>query len=76
MYSSAFIRSSLIESVGYKDFKLLINFKNGTSYLYYDVPYEIYSELLHCTSPGKVYNSLIKSRYRCVNIGKDKERKG
>lgn len=60
---SQFIKSSLITSVSYKNFKLLINFSNGHSYLYYNVPYEVYDELIKTDSAGKFYNQNIKGKF-------------
>lgn len=61
---SVFLRSSLIASAAYDNFKLLIQFHNGTAYVYYDVAYAVFDGLVHSESPGKYYNEHIKGRYR------------
>ncbi len=60
---SKFLKSSLIYSVSYENYKLLVNFTNGTSYVYYNVPYQVYEELINSDSPGKFYNTRIRGRF-------------
>ena len=64
MKQSAFFKSSVIVSAVYSDWRLLINFTNGHSICYYDVPWNVYDRLVHAQSPGKYYNDVIRSHYR------------
>ena len=66
--TSKFLKSSLIHSISYDKYKLLINFKNGHSYLYYDVPFEVYEELSQTPSAGKFYNNRIKNKFSSKKI--------
>ncbi|MGI6108331.1 MAG: KTSC domain-containing protein [Eubacteriaceae bacterium] len=64
MKHSAFLKSSVIVSAAYSNWRLLINFTSGKSICYDDVPWEVYRDLLNAESPGKYYNEHIKFHYR------------
>ena len=64
-------RSSAISEIGYDYYEevLLITFKDsGASYYYYDVPYEVYDELLNAESIGRYFNNQIRGWYDCVRV--------
>lgn len=63
MKISRFLNSSVLMSAEYDSFRLLINFQNGRSFCYYNVPYSVFDELVHSPSPGKYYNQKIKNVY-------------
>lgn len=65
---SKFLDSSLISSISYDKFQLLINFKNGTSYIYYNVPYNVYEDLANAKSAGKFYNQKIKGYFQSKKV--------
>lgn len=44
------------------DKKLLIIFKNGSRYMYYDIPNSIYESFVTSDSQGKALNKLIKTQ--------------
>ncbi|NOT84350.1 MAG: KTSC domain-containing protein [Methylococcaceae bacterium] len=60
------VTSSNVESIGYdKDSQTLeIEFKNGTTYQYFDVPENVYNELEQADSVGGYLASRIKGTYR------------
>lgn len=60
--------SSNLESIGYKDNCLLVEFKNGGEYLYLDVPSDEYIRLLESQSLGKYFMSNIRNKYRCIKF--------
>ncbi|MBQ8772054.1 MAG: KTSC domain-containing protein [Clostridia bacterium] len=64
------IDSSNIEYVGYDERLqfLHIQFVNGTTYEYYDVPKRIYIDLITASSVGKYFHKYIKDVYRCSKI--------
>ena len=63
------VTSTFIYSLGYGDGNLVIKFRNdGAIYVYYDVPEEVYNELLSAESIGSYFNDNIKGiyQYECV----------
>ena len=59
--------SSNVVAVGYKDNDLYVDFKSG-SYVYKDVPKEIYNALLASESKGKFMWAHIRDRYDYVRL--------
>ena len=64
------IESSNIESIGYDaDSQTLeINFLNGSIYQYFDVPVNIYDDLIATDSHGKYFATYIKGIYRYSRV--------
>lgn len=63
------VSSSLIHSIGYDEGNLVTKFKsNGSIYVYYKVPAEVYDEFLNAESKGTFFNNNIKDvyQYECV----------
>lgn len=60
------VTSSNIASIGYDEetATLEIEFNNGSIYHYFDVPYNVYSELVSAESHGKYLAAHIKGHYR------------
>ena len=60
------VSSSNIAAVGYDEGSqtLMVEFKNGTSYQYFDVPERIFTELRDAGSAGAYLASNIKGVYR------------
>ena len=54
--------SSNVVAVGYEKNNLYVDYKSG-SYVYYDVPKEIYVGLLAADSKGKYMWAKVKGRY-------------
>ena len=54
--------SSNVVAVGYENNKLYVDYKSG-SYVYTDVPEEIYAGLLAAESKGKYMWAKVKGRY-------------
>jgi hypothetical protein len=60
------VTSSSIERVGYDGDRMtmLVEFRNGSIYEYFDVPEHVYGELKGAGSPGQYLAQHVKSRYR------------
>ncbi len=56
------VTSSNLASVGYDEdsLTLRVEFLNGTLYDYYNVPKEVFLDLLNATSKGQFFNQNIK----------------
>lgn len=59
--------SSNVVAVGYKDNKLYVDYKSG-SYVYENVPKEIYDGLLAADSKGKYMWAKVKGRYEYYRL--------
>ena len=56
--------SSNIKSIGYGEGTLVIEYLGSTQYEYYDVPQEVYDELVKAESKGRFVNQNIKGKYK------------
>lgn len=54
------VSSSNLSAVGYEDGKLQVDFLNGTSYVYSDVPRHIYDGLMPAPSKGSYLDQYVK----------------
>ena len=65
------VHSSNISSIGYdkKESFLVIRFTNGSLYKYYNVPPNVYHELMKATSHGGYFHAEIKGKYEYTKIG-------
>ena len=70
--SGRFIVSSTITSAEYDDEarELDITFTSGKTYRYFNVPLEIYAELLDAGSKGKFFNDNIKGAFAFGEVGR------
>jgi len=61
-----FVDSSNIESIGYNDDtqELYVQFLSGGSYIYSDVPREIFDGLMNAPSKGSFLNREVKGIYQ------------
>lgn len=50
-------------SYSYATLKLTVTFKNGSVYIYDDVPNDIYNQVRASSSAGKAFNAYIKNNY-------------
>jgi hypothetical protein len=57
------LNSSLISDVSFENGVLTINFTNGRDVTYQNVPVDVVSQLINSDSPGRFYNSKIRSKY-------------
>ncbi len=59
------VESSLVASAGYdsKNRTLVIQFHSGKIYLYYDVPEEVYKELMEADLVGSYFNAEIRGAF-------------
>jgi hypothetical protein len=64
------VQSTAIAKVGYSKRRhiLEIEFVNGAVYRYFDVPVNIYRDLMSAESKARFYDSNIKGHYRSVLI--------
>jgi hypothetical protein len=62
------VSSSNIESIGYEDETLQVNFLNGTTYQYFDVPSHIFDGLQEADSVGKYLAEHVKGTYRYSKV--------
>jgi hypothetical protein len=63
------VSSSNIESIGYENMILEVEFKNGSVYQYFHIPDIIYNHLMAAESHGKYFNEHIKnSKYPYTKI--------
>jgi KTSC domain len=70
--SGRFLVSSTIKSVEYDEGarELDITFTSGKRYRYFNVPLEIYAELLDAGSKGKFFNDNIKGAFAFAEVGR------
>ena len=56
------VKSSLIQAVDYDEDtkRLVVEFKGGKTYVYKEVPPEIYKDMLYAESVGKFFSANIK----------------
>tara|TARA_R110002050_G_scaffold3249_3_gene17203 strand:- start:52970 stop:53179 length:210 start_codon:yes stop_codon:yes gene_type:complete len=64
------VTSSNISEIGYDEPSrtLEVLFSNGSVYQYFDIPPQIYTELLHAGSVGRYLNSTIKGHFRYARV--------
>lgn len=64
------VSSSNIASVGYNPTEkiLEIEFNHGGIYQYFDVPQEVYDDLISASSHGKYFRANIMNCYECGKI--------
>ncbi len=63
--------SSNIRTIGYEEATqtLEIEFLNSSIYQYYNVPQNIYSEMMKADSKGKFLHFYINNAYPCSRVG-------
>lgn len=64
------VTSSNIAEIGYDEPSrtLEVLFLNGGLYQYFDVPPQVYQELMRASSHGQYLNAQIKGRYRYARV--------
>ncbi|MEZ9117715.1 MULTISPECIES: KTSC domain-containing protein [Vibrio] len=62
------VSSSNIDSIGYEDETLQIQFLNGSIYQYFDVPEHIFTGLIDADSAGKFLAANVKGTYRYSRV--------
>jgi hypothetical protein len=64
------VESSNVKAIGYdpKNSTVFVDFKNGASYEYYDVPERVFHELKNADSVGRFLNMEIKGSYSYSKI--------
>lgn len=66
------VESSDLLSVGYESNILYVSFRSGSTYCYYDVPENIYHDLLSASSKGKYFHAHIRTSFVYKKIKKIK----
>lgn len=61
--------SSNVDSIGYENETLYVRFKNGSLYLYENVPSYQYDALMSASSKGSYLAQNIKGHYSYARIG-------
>lgn len=64
------VESSNLKSVGYNPLEqvLEIEFRSGGVYQYFQVPFDVYEELLKAESKGKYFWSNIRNKYEYKKV--------
>lgn len=64
------VESSSLAAVGYDEAErtLVLEFRNGGTYAYFDVPKSRHRALLRAQSMGEHFMHHIRDRYRCVKL--------
>ncbi len=64
------VDSSNIRSIGYDEVRqiLEIEFKTGSIYQYYAVPFAVYTNLMSSSSHGQYFAKAVKNAYGCTKI--------
>jgi hypothetical protein len=62
--------SSNVASIGYnaETYVLEVEFSNGHIYQYFDVPQNVYTEIMSAASIGSYLNSYVRREYRYTRI--------
>lgn len=55
------VESSNIAAIAYKDDCLYVKFLEGNIYKYFNVPFEVFTQLLEADSVGRAFHQLVKS---------------
>jgi hypothetical protein len=65
------VSSSSIMEVGYdqESQTLEIEFLKGSVYQYFNVPLNVFDELINASSKGQYFNGNIKDRFPCARVG-------
>lgn len=66
-----FVSSTTVASIGYDEptQTLEVEFTNGSVYQYYNVPLNIYDELMAAGSKGQFLNTYIRNAYPYSRVG-------
>ena len=62
------VQSSNIKSIGWKDRKLQVTFRNGVTYEYENVSETIYHIFVNDDKPGEFYRRSIQRKYKETKI--------
>lgn len=62
------VSSSDIHSVGYENGTLYIRFNSGGLYAYYNVPQNVYTNLMNASSKGRFFHQNIKNVYAYAKL--------
>lgn len=71
------VESSSIAAVGYSQTQrqLEIEFKNGSIYAYFDVPHEMYKDLIAANSVGGHFNAHVRPLFGYTRLEKPRRRR-
>jgi len=60
------VESSSLHSVGYDNEVLEVRFHSGGVYRYFEVPAQLFHQLLAAESKGRFFNHHIRDNYGCI----------
>lgn len=65
MFEMVSVNSSNVDAIGYdeENKELKVNFVKGSSYVYMNVPKEVYEDFVESTSKGRFFNRNISYAY-------------
>jgi KTSC domain len=66
------VESSCIDSVGYENEVLEVRFNDGGVYRYFEVPAQLYRQLLAAESKGRFFNVHVRDDYGYVQVARKK----
>ena len=66
-----YVSSSNIDAVGYSLGSMCIRFRNGTSYRYSKVPYEVFSRLASAESVGQTFHQIVRGKFEYEKLVQD-----
>ena len=64
------VSSSNLSAIGYDRGTMHIRFNSGGTYAYYDVPEDVYRDLMNADSKGRYFNYHIKGQYDDTKISR------
>lgn len=64
------VKSSTITRIGYEENKLAIEYTSGATYVYDNVPAEVFAKLVMADSKGKFVAAEIKNKYTFTKFAK------
>jgi len=67
------VRSSHLQRVGHDEGELVVIFKNGRRYRYFDVPSDVYERLVAAESVGAFFHKHVASGYRYKELLPDED---
>jgi hypothetical protein len=62
------VQSSTIDEVLYDGKDMTITFTSGSTYVYSNVPNEVYTDFVNADSKGRYFHNNIKESYICTRL--------
>ena len=58
------VSSSNLTHIGWRDELMFVRFKHGKTYVYQDVPLDVFNQVVDAPSVGKAFHQLVKDTYQ------------